>query len=261
MFPEERRKIIKEILLKDKKVIVSELAKNLDVSEETVRRDLTALEKQGFLEKSYGGAVLKEEFSNQPDTIADISERKTTNLQSKDRIAAQAAKLVHENQAILLDAGSTTVRMIPYLLHLKKLTIITTSIDIAMETSPMVNNWEILVIGGRLYKSFNLIGPGTSVELKNYSVDLAFMGASGIVINSGFTCSDIYEAEAKETMLSIAKEKIFLIDETKFYHKGLRVFAPFHQANILITSSKAPEDELNKLRKLIPQIILCDAAG
>lgn len=257
MFPEARRKIIKDILFDKKKIMVSELAKILDVSEETVRRDLNTLEKQGLVVKSYGGAILKNSAVNQADSIADISERKNTNLTTKDRIASQAAKLVEENQAILIDAGSTTVRMIKYLKHIKNLTIITTSIDVAMECSSMIHTWEVLVVGGRLYKSFNLIGPNTGNDLKNYSVDMAFMGSSGVVMTSGFTCSDIYEAEAKETMLSIAKEKILLMDETKFNHKGLRVFAPFSQVDVLMTSNEAPSDCLEEIGKVIPKVILC----
>ena len=258
MFPEARRNFIIEILLKNKKAMVSELARTLKVSEETIRRDLTTLEKQGLIVKSYGGAILKGNPGCSFDMITDISERKDTNLAIKDQIAACAAQMVHEGQAILLDAGSTTVRMIKYLSHLKSLTIITTSIDVAMECSSHIRHWEVLVTGGKLYKSFNLISSTTAAELKSYTVDLAFMGSSGLVLSSGFTCSDIYEAEAKEAMLSIAKKKILLMDETKFGHKGIRVFAPFHQVDTLITSGGAPKEALKLLQKAIPQVIVCE---
>lgn len=257
MFPEARRNFIIEILLKNKKAMVSELAKTLQVSEETIRRDLTTLEKQGFIVKSYGGAILKGNPANQSEIIADISERKDINPAIKDQIAARAALMVTEGQAILLDAGSTTVRMVKYLRELKNLTIITTSIDVAMECSSQIHHWNVLVTGGKLYKSFNLISSNTAAELKSYTVDLAFMGSSGLVLTSGFTCSDIYEAEAKEAMLSIAKEKVLLMDETKFGHKGIRVFAPFNQVDALITSKGAPKEALKVLRKSIPQVIVC----
>ena len=92
MFPEARRNFIIEILLKNKKAMVSELAKTLKVSEETVRRDLTTLEKQGLIVKSYGGAILKGNPGSTFDMITDISERKDTNLAIKDLIAGRAAE-------------------------------------------------------------------------------------------------------------------------------------------------------------------------
>ena len=102
MFPEARRNFIIEILLKNKKAMVSELAKTLKVSEETVRRDLTTLEKQGLIVKSYGGAILKGNPGSTFDMITDISERKDTNLAIKDLIAGRAAQMVHEGQVGIL---------------------------------------------------------------------------------------------------------------------------------------------------------------
>lgn len=255
MFPEARRNRIKEIIIDKKKIVVSELAIALDVSEETIRRDLAILEKSGMIIKSYGGAVLKDSIVNQDDNISNIMDRKITNVSEKNSIGRKAAELVRENQMILIDASSTTLCMIKYLKHIKHLTVITNSIDIAMECSNM-KSWDIIVIGGKLYKSLNLISPNTEHELRNYNVDISFLGASGVAEN-GFTSADVYEAEVKAVMLAISKTAIVLMDDSKLAYKGAKVFAPFNKINMLYINKSVNKKDLDMLSQKIPEIILC----
>lgn len=253
----ERRNRIKEMVLEKNSVKVSDLVQYFNVSEETIRRDLNELEREGFVKKNYGGAVLVEEIQGTLASIPNVQQRKIENLAEKTAIAQKAAQLVKEGQIILLDAGSTTWCLAKQIKHIEKLTVITNSIDIAAECASN-QDWNIHMVGGTLNKrSMSLIGPGTEYELQNYNVDISFLGTSGVMMKKGFTSSDIYEAQIKSTMAQIANKVVVLADSTKFDNKGLSTFVAFGDVDELYVTSLLDGEKLNRLKEQITRVEVC----
>lgn len=143
----ERRSEILTKLQQEGKVLVNDLSKLYQVTEETIRRDLEKLEVEGIVRKTYGGAVLVETLNvDLPYYV-----RKQTNVQSKENIASKIAELIQDGDHIMLDASSTAVYVIKRIKQLKNITIITNSIEILLELAD-VTGWKVFSTGGTMKK-------------------------------------------------------------------------------------------------------------
>jgi DeoR/GlpR family transcriptional regulator of sugar metabolism len=255
MIVAERRKVIKELLLKNKSVKVSALVELLNVSEETIRRDLLQLEKEGIAEKNYGGAILAEDADNVP-AILPVDQRKLQYSLEKDLIGRAAAKLVKEGQIIILDAGSTTWYIAKNLPSNANLTVITNAINIAEECSKDETD-SIYLLGGKLRRnSMSLVGPQVETELKKYNADFVFLGTSGISLRQGFTSSDLYEAEIKRGMVSAGQKIVVVADHSKLEKAGLTSFCNFEEVDIFITTDLADKEILQEIEKSGVKVIV-----
>lgn len=255
MIVAERRKVIKELLIKNKSVKVSDLVDLLHVSEETIRRDLTQLGKEGIAEKNYGGAILIEEEQNH-SLIPPVNKRKLQYSREKDSIGKVAAQMVKEGQIVIFDAGSTTWYVGKNLPENSQLTIITNAIDVAEECSKD-DTASIYLLGGKLRRnSMSLVGPQAEVELQNYNADYVFLGTSGISLRQGFTSSDLYEAEIKRAMVSSGQKIVVVADHSKLQKAGLTSFCNFDETDIFITSELADKEILKEIEKRGVQVIV-----
>lgn len=144
MFAIERRNAILAALKEEKHVVVSELAKQFDVSEETIRRDLDKLEKEGYVVKTYGGAVISEGAAIELPYVV----RKKANVEAKQKIAELAAELIMDGDTLILDASSTALFIAQKIKTKKDITLLTNSLEVLMELSD-VTGWKILSTGGR----------------------------------------------------------------------------------------------------------------
>ncbi|MEG0769341.1 MAG: DeoR/GlpR family DNA-binding transcription regulator [Ruthenibacterium sp.] len=212
MLAQERRNLILERLQEEKSVVVGELSQRYSVSEETIRRDLDKLEKDGFATKSYGGAVINENVNiDMPFNV-----RKKRNISGKQKIAGMVEGMVESGDHIILDASTTAVFIAKAIKHKKNLTVITNSIEIMIELSD-VPGWKIISPGGSLREGYlALIGPRVSEGLRAYHVEKAFVSCKGVEMESGFTDGNEDVAQTKRTMLHCAKEKILVVDSSKF---------------------------------------------
>ncbi|MGG3468216.1 DeoR/GlpR family DNA-binding transcription regulator [Neobacillus pocheonensis] len=255
MIVAERRKFIKELLIKNKSVKVSDLVELLHVSEETIRRDLLQLEKDGIAEKNYGGAMLIEDASNLP-VILPVGERKLQYSREKDLIGKVAAQLVKDGQTIILDAGSTTWYVAKNLPDNTNLTVITNAMNIAEECSND-ETASIYLLGGKLRrKTMSLIGPQVETELKKYSADFVFLGTSGISLRQGFTSSDLYEAEIKRGMVTAGQKIVVVADHSKLEKAGLTTFCKFEETDIFITSDLTDKTLIKEIEKKGVEVII-----
>jgi len=260
MMVAERRKLIKDLLLKNKSVKVSDLVELLNVSEETIRRDLVQLEKAGIAEKNYGGALLIEDSPNIP-VILPVDERKLQYSREKEVIGRAAASLVKEGQIIILDAGSTTWFVGKHLPANGNLTVITNAINIAEECSKD-ETASIYLLGGKLRRnSMSLVGPQAETELKKYSADFVFLGTSGISLRQGFTSSDLYEAEIKRGMVSAGQKIVVVADHTKLEKAGLTTFCNFEETDIFITSDLTDKKILKEIEDTGVEVIVAPLSG
>jgi DeoR/GlpR family transcriptional regulator of sugar metabolism len=253
----QRRSKIKEILIQEGSVKVSDLVRKFEVSEETIRRDLNQLEREGLIKKNYGGGVLIEELQSAMSSILPVQQRKFQFIKEKDAIGKGAAELVKEGSIIILDAGSTTWCVARNMRQIEKYTVVTNSIDIAQECS-QIEGSSIFMIGGKLIKkSMSLVGPQSEFDLQKYNADFVFLGTSGISLRKGFTSSDIYEAEIKRAMISTAQKVVVLADHTKFECQGLISFSNFQDVDILITSDLSDEMMLKEIENQGVKVIVC----
>lgn len=206
-----RKNIIKDIILEKKNVTVTELSEQFEVTEETIRRDLKQLEKEGFLTRTYGGAFIQSGVQND----VDISLREAAFLESKQLIGKKCAELIHNGDTIFLDA-STTAAYIAKNVKDKRLTVVTNSFIIidVLKDCPDIH---LVVIGG-VYsarsKAFN--GRAAVAALKDYFFDKAFMSCRSLSMEHGITDSNEDTALIRQTLVNMSNELYLVADFSKF---------------------------------------------
>ena len=233
----ERRNAILEKLQAERRVVVSELSQIYKVSEETIRRDLEKLENDGFVIKSYGGAVSNENAN--VDLPFNI--RKKRNVISKQKIAEVISSRIKDGTSIMLDASSTAVYIAKALKERKNLTLITNSIEILIEMfdTPNVN---VLSTGGAMREgSFALVGPQTDKMLKSYHVDVAIVSAKGFDLETGMTDTEELHANNKKTMLHAGREKVLAVDSSKFGKTAFTEIGTLEDISMVVTDAKPDE--------------------
>jgi len=241
----ERRNAILEKLQADRRVVVSELSALFDVSEETIRRDLDKLETEGYVIKSYGGAVLNENANlDLPFNI-----RKNRNVVGKQKIAEQISEMIHEGEHIFLDASSTAVAIAKAIKNKNDITVITNSLEIAIELLE-APGCKVISTGGVLMDTaFGFVGHMTDRAINCYYVDKAIISSKGVDIRAGFTDSDERHANNKKSMLDAAKEKILAVDHSKFNRISFAKIGDFRDLTMLVTDEKPENDWLKTLEE------------
>ena len=242
----ERRNAILEKLQVERRVVVSELSALYDVSEETIRRDLDKLENDGYAIKSYGGAVINE--NSNLDLPYNV--RKNTNVLGKQKIAALISEMVHDGDNIMLDASSTAVAIAKAIKNKKDLTVITNSLEIALELIETPGCNVISTGGVATGSSFALVGSVTVKTIRSYYVDKAIISCKGIDMYAGFTESDERHANNKASMFYMAKTKILAIDSSKFNKIAFAKIGDLKEISKIVTDKKPEEEWLQKFEEL-----------
>lgn len=234
----ERRNAILEKLQAERRVVVSELSILYDVSEETIRRDLEKLENEGYVIKSYGGAVLNENANlDLPFNI-----RKNKNVVGKQKIADIISQTIHDGDFLFLDASSTAVAIAKNIKGKKGLTIITNSLEIAIELLD-VPECKVISTGGEIVSTaFGLVGHVTDKTIRSYYVDKAIISSKGFDLEKGFTDSDERHANNKRSMLESARVKILAIDSSKFDRVSFAKIGDLRDITMIVTDAR-PEDK------------------
>ena len=228
---------IREKISIEKKVTVSDLSKLYKVTEETIRRDLDKLEAEGFLTRSFGGAVLNN--SSQKENV-QFYKRASINREEKKKIAVLAYDILSTKRAIATDA-STTVMEAAKLMKDHEMIILSASTEIFTQLSD--TNGRIISTGGTFnYKTLSLQGSVAKNTVKRYHVDLALISCKGLSIEKGVLDSNESEAEIKKAMLAQAQEVALLADYSKFGQSAFVRLIGLDQVNYLVTDRK-PEEE------------------
>ena len=229
MLQNERHERILGKLKKHNTVKVAALAKELGISESTIRRDITELDNAGKLKKVFGGAVAV----NGDITFgeADVSQRTMINVEEKELIARYAATMVQENDFVYIDAGTTTEKMIDYL-DKKNVTYLTNGITHAKKL--IQKGFDAYIIGGLLRPSTEAVIGSAAIEaVQHYNFTKCFMGTNGVDIERGFTTPDIGEAAIKTAVMKKAYMSFVLADHTKFGLISPVTFAELDEACII----------------------------
>lgn len=248
----ERRQHILSLLQRDGRVLVSELSESLDISPITIRKDLDQLEAQGLVQRTHGGAL-----SPQSSMMLDPSLKEKQHHQEKEkqRIALAAAKLVSEDQCILLDSGTTTTLVARALREFARLTIVTNAVNIAQELGD--TNFEIILTGGTLRKnSFSLVGPMAEDMLAQIHADILFLAVDGFDPKIGVMTPNVLESRVNRAMVKASRKVVVVCDSTKFERASMALIIPPHAVHTVITDSQISEASANHLRNAGIELIL-----
>ncbi len=223
----------------ERKIEVAAMAGNLDVSMETIRRDLKHLEDQGLLRRIHGGAI-----PIVPQCDRPFEKRARLAFQEKAAIAAKVVPLLKEGMSVFLDTGTTTLAVARTLATAPPLSIFTNSIDISLVVSRQKLH-EVRLTAGILRADDNaLIGYDAIASVRNYHFDLAIMGIVGVHIDTGFMDYGDDEAELRRALLRQSSRTIILADHTKFDRLGrIRTF-DFGAVDIVISDRAPPRPYL-----------------
>jgi len=250
---EERRQYILNLINKTGSIKAIDIAKMLEVSELTIRRDLDKLAKNELLKRTHGGAI--NILSVGHEMKFDVQKEKY--IDEKKRIALAASSLIEEGDVILIEAGTTGYQTALNMTNRVKLTIITNSCDIAVLLGKTNPDYKIVSSGGILNTDTRaLVGPIADFAFKTTFVDKAFIGISGIDLEKGITAADPIEAQTKKNIIACAKQVIALADHSKIGHIAMNYVAPVHMINTFITDSEADEEFIEKLKELDIRIII-----
>ncbi|MEK4510197.1 DeoR/GlpR family DNA-binding transcription regulator [Paenibacillus sp. FSL K6-2524] len=243
LFEEERKKRIVEFLEKHSRGSVQELSQETGVSESTVRRDLKELEEAKLLKRTHGGAVSLQSVNFE----ALYSDKEDRFLEEKLRIARKAVEMIKEGDAILLDAGTTTLQIAKELKSFSNIKVITNSI-MALNELKDCRNIEVSITGGMLRPdTMAFVGPMTESSLDMVRVDKAFLATNGLDLQEGISTPNIIEAATKRKMIAIAKQVILVADHSKIDQVSFCKVADISEIDHLIMDSGAPDSFIQKL--------------
>lgn len=244
MYAAERQQQILTEARSAGRVEVSALADSLDVTPETIRRDLSALERRGSLRRVHGGAIPVERLEVEPT----VETRVSRHGEAKRRIAARALDEVPEGGSILLDAGTTTLALAELLPADRELTVVTNSLEVAGALSPRPFV-SLLLVGGRVRRRTGAaVGDWAMTALAGVTVDVAFLGTNGISARRGLTTPDQAEAATKRAMVAAGRTTVVLADASKAGDDHLHRFARLEDLDVLITDDGLDAEDADAFR-------------
>ncbi|MEZ0447418.1 DeoR/GlpR family DNA-binding transcription regulator [Cellulomonas sp. ICMP 17802] len=224
-------------------VTVAHLAERFDVSPDTIRRDLDALDADGVLIRTHGGAISPQAVPR-PDTGLDVRLRLQTT--AKDQIGALAAGLVRDGAALMINAGTTTLAVARHLSEHRDLTVATNSLRMPTEINPLAFR-DLYVFGGVVRLSAQgTIGtvafPTESGADRDIRCDLALIGVGAVSVDAGYSTSNLGEAVMMSEMMDRSARVAVLADSTKFGRRLFARIADLGRADYLVTDAPPPPD-------------------
>ena len=242
MLPFDRHQEILNLLEKHHSMTVKRLAELLHASEPTLRRDLASLEKQGFVNRVYGGVILTK-YTN---VHLPLSARKQENKIAKAQIAAQAVKKIRDGSVILLDGSSSSQMMLPHLKHFQKLTIISNSIIICRAAAEM--DHKVYCIGGTLYNlDQHNLGSYAEMMIRMMHADQFFFSSSGLSLKGEITGVFEQGVSYLRTAMERADQRIFLCDSTKLNKICAHQLATAADVDDIICDVPLPEEIVRQI--------------
>ena len=248
----DRHEKILEILAKNGEVEVNELTELFNMSDMSIRNDLNELDQQGKLMRRHGGAyVIESSKTEKPVTV-----KAKHNFYEKKIIGMEAAKLLHDGDSVMLDAGTTSEHIAPELSNYNYLTIITNGINIINKLL-VYPNFNIYTVEGRIdSKSFSIIGEQAENTLKKYNAKIAFISADGLDVETGLTNNSHEATNIAKIILNNSQIKVLVADSSKFGKVGLFSLAIWEDIDILVTDYKIQTEIIESLEKRNIRVII-----
>lgn len=229
---------------------MGELAGRFGVSEMTIRRDLTLLEKQGFLLRTHGGGVSTTRMTFLQDDLLSDSVSGT-----KTAIGKLAAGLVEPGFTVMLDAGTTALQVAMNLPRLESLTVATTSLCVAqvLYGSPV----QLILLGGCIRRDFpSLYGPVTESMLRGFHVDMLFIGCDGASSTDGFYTVDPHLSNLEQMMIGISDRVVLVAESTKFARRSFARYATPNEIDIVVTDHGIAQQDRTNLEERGVRILI-----
>jgi DeoR family fructose operon transcriptional repressor len=233
MYAPERHQTILEQARSNGRVDVRELAELLEVTPETIRRDLTSLERRGLVRRAHGGAIPVERAA----LASPVTDREGLHSAEKLAIATAALDELPDSGSIIIDAGTTAIRFAELLPSDRSLTVVTHSLAVAsiVATRPGI---ELYLLGGAVRpSSLAAVGTWTHQLLGMVNVDVAFISVNGLTPERGLTTTNMAEAAVKTALIKASRRTVVLADHTKFGREEFGRIAPLAAVDTIITDA------------------------
>ncbi|MEE1939337.1 DeoR/GlpR family DNA-binding transcription regulator [Streptomyces sp. TRM 70361] len=259
MFAAERRQLILEMVRANGAVSLRELARVVQTSEVTVRRDVRALEAEGLLDRRHGGAVLPGGFTRE----SGFPQKAHVATAEKTAIADLAAGLVQEGEAVVVGAGTTTQELARRLARVPGLTVVTNSLLVAQALAH-ANRVEVVMTGGTLRGAdYALVGSGAEHSLQGLRVSRAFLSGNGLTAERGLSTANMLSASVDRALVRAAAEVVVLADHTKLGVDTMFQTIPPDLITRLVTNEPPAQDEraAAELQALADQGVQIAVAG
>ncbi|MGI5352976.1 DeoR/GlpR family DNA-binding transcription regulator [Streptomyces sp. CA-250714] len=239
MYAPERQQAILRIAEEQGRVDVPSLAAEFDVTAETVRRDLKALDRAGLVRRVHGGAIPAGRLDFEPDLAA----RESAATEEKDRIAQAALAELPREGSVVLDAGSTTARLATAIPIDATLTVVTHALPTAARLADHAGI-ELHIVGGRVrHRTRAAVDAWALRTYGEIKADVLFLATNGFSVDGGLTTPDLAEAAVKRTIMAAARHVVLLADSTKAGQEYFARFGDLSQVDLLITDTGLSLDE------------------
>ncbi len=243
MLTEQRKQHILDVLRRDGRVVAKTLAAALSLSEDTIRRDLRELAREGLLQRVHGGALPASRAAG------DFGARQALSTVEKAAIGRAAAAMIRPGQVVFVDGGTTAVQLARAFDRRLEATIVTHSPSVAVEL--IDHAAEVILIGGRLFKhSMVAVGAAAMEAIGRIHADTYFMGVTGIHPEIGLTTGDPEEAAIKRALVAAAAETIVLGSPEKLGAASPFVVTPAREIAVLLTTDTVPPEQVEPYERL-----------
>lgn len=229
-----------EILADGQPKRIADLAKTLDVSVMTIRRDAEVLVEQGRAYVLHGALVSRTEESESMSSRYLLNTAKSVNRAEKAAIGAAAAALIEESDTVVIDAGSTTEFLAESLPAHTDATVISYSMNVFLKAAEN-SDAHLILAGGEYHRDSKIFrGSATTTVLRSMRATKAFLSAGGVSDQLGVTCSNQFEYESKRSLIDYSIRRILLVDHTKFDHTASTFFADLSDFDTIVTDREPP---------------------
>ena len=255
MIVEERRQKVLELVSERGFVALGELAKAVNASESTIRRDLDYWDEHGLIKRTHGGAMFRDDAHPMPA----LEDRSSREIEEKRQIAEAAAKRIQNGDSILIDGGTTTLELAKLLIG-RPLQIVTNSLPIAQMFASS-RETDLVILGGYVYPRTGVaLGPLTIRMLEDMHVHQAIMGVGGITAKGLFN-SNLLLVETERAMMRSADELVVLADHTKVGRLALTFLCQLADVDTLIVDAKIQAEQRALIEQADVRLIVAGETG
>lgn len=252
MHKELRQKNLIDFLSENTIMTISELAKQLNSSMMTIRRDIGHLEQQGIVKKLHGGALLIRNDPEQPSFYERIEELDN----EKKRIGKAAAKFIDKGKIVFFDAGTTPLAVIEHIPSNFEFTAISAGLMTSVALCSR-HNVNIISIGGNIHtSSYSSVNYLAIDMIHRFNADIAFISTKAVSVNEGTFEAQLPLIEVKKAIVKASNKVILLADHSKFEAKSLCLSIPMEDIDTIISDDKLPEEIITNLRDTGKEVII-----
>jgi len=249
---DERRELILKYIHDNRVASSEELSQHFNVTNETIRQDLNYLNEKGHIIRTFGGAMLKDDYD------PSLEQRTIINFEEKQKIAKKALEFIDRKDLIVMDAGSSVIEFARRIEEDSEVVIVTNSLEILNRLSK-VKGITVIGAGGKLRtRSMSFQGTNAENTIASYNLQKAFISAEAIGLNEGIMDTNEAEASVKRCMIDVAREVTLLVDHSKFAKMAHITVCKLDKVHRIITDDKTDKEIIKKLKEKGIEVIVVD---